>query len=272
MVTSSRPRRHARRPRCRLSLAGRRVSPLRQGGDAGSPDGARCGRGTADRQRAHQAGTAPPAPGRTHPHEVVPPQRRRRPAIVLRRRRRDGARRTDRADGVGHLAGDAGKRPGCAHPCDPPRRQGRATGRRKRAGAPGAAGGVRGRRWRAADQERRRHDPVPPGSGEWRRARRRHRDHRTDRRVGVQPPRHVPQVAEASAGFGRRPRAALEERPPRRGVRVEDRRRPDRCPGPAWRRTSARVRPRSSPRVSPTSIGAPPSWPVGRSWNDPGCS
>ena len=63
-----------------------------------------------------------------------------------------GTRSADRADGVGHLAGDAGKRLGCAHPCDPPRRQGRAAGRRKRAGAPGAAGGVRGRRWRAADQ------------------------------------------------------------------------------------------------------------------------
>ena len=68
---------------------------------------------------------------------------------------------------------------------------------------------VRAARRSTARRQRRRHDPLRRRRRSRRRARRRDGDHRSRRRVGVQPAQHVPRMAARSAAAGSRHRPAV---------------------------------------------------------------
>ena len=172
--------------------------------------------------------------------------------------------------------GDAGQRPGRAHLRDAPRRQGRPAGRRQRHGAAAllaafeAAGGV----LRASTSGRPRSRARASGCAASRSSTAPRSPHPIV--VSACNPhdtflhwlKHPPPPA-------RRSRAAWQDAPPRRRLRVEDRRRHDRVP----RSCVAVERPARSDRrsIAPSSRRHPSraatSWHEwARSWNGPGCS
>ena len=134
---------------------------------------------------------------------------------------------------------------------------GRPTGRRQRPGARHAARRVRGGRRHAAHEEPGRHDHVQRRTCQRHRPGRRHRDRCADRRVGLQPPRHVPALAEASAGIGGT--IWSDAGATSATTRATNRRSTPCCPRRRYcaASTGRSGRPRRSRRASPTSTVVP---------------
>ncbi len=194
---------------------GRRLPAVREGRDAGGADGARQCQRSAVGHDDRQEGARPPRPRRGDAAALEPAQRGRRDARVLHRR---SAARPGDGDRVRWCGVSRRSCPGtgsrCAHVRDAPRRSRRSTGRRQRDGARVASSGVRRRRWHP-DAEHQGRPPHLRGRLDPRHGvHRRHRGDGADRRLGVQPARHVPGLAEEPAAAGQVAGRAVESRSP----------------------------------------------------------
>ncbi len=197
--------------------------------------------------------------GHEHAAALEPAQRGRRAARLLPQRGAPRAADRHRADGLGHLPGDARQRPRRAVLRDAPRGQRRSADRRQRDGAVVAARRVRGLRRHGAHWHQGGGDHLR-GTGD----RAASCSTTTPRSPPASSCRRATRTTRSSSGCAtrrrRRPSSCAGGRPPRRGrLRVEDRRdhRPPAgaaCPRRASRRDRLDARRRPVTRRHPPRL------------------